>query len=163
MPATHPLVVVGFDGTPASRAAVSRGIERVGTDGHLVVVRAYEVSADEADGPFHGRLLEDAADEAARSISELAEADPRLDFVDWERVVVEGDPARTLARVAAERDADELIVGTRGADRVGVLLGSVAADLLHLADRPVTVIPARMLRRSAEHVAPPGRAAGRDG
>jgi nucleotide-binding universal stress UspA family protein len=37
-------------------------------------------------------------------------------------------------------------VGTRGLGRIPALLGSVAHDVLHQADRPVTVIPQRMLR-----------------
>jgi nucleotide-binding universal stress UspA family protein len=147
--APHPIIVVGYDGTPAARAAVDRGIERVRVGGTLLIVRAYAVPADEAHGPFHGELLEDAADAAARHVDELVDDEPRLPFIRWERIVCEGDPARVLCRVAAERDADEIIVGTRGLDRVGVLLGSVAADVLHLADRPVTAIPARMLRPAA--------------
>ena len=146
---SRPVVVVGYDGTRASRAAVGLGLEHVQAGGHLIVVRAYAVDAEDAHGPFAGAQLEEAADLAARSIDALAEDEPRLAFVSWERVVLEGDAARVLCRVAADRDADALIVGTRGLDRIGVLLGSVATDVLHLADRPVTVIPDRMLAPGA--------------
>jgi nucleotide-binding universal stress UspA family protein len=144
MPATHPIVVVGYDGTPAARAAVSRGIERVSNGGHLVVAQTYQVAAD-PHSTSYGEFLEDAADEAARSLDQLAADDVRFDSVDWERSIHEGEPASTLCRVAAEHGADELIIGTRGRDRVGVFLGSVASGVLHLADRPVTVIPKRMV------------------
>jgi nucleotide-binding universal stress UspA family protein len=40
------------------------------------------------------------------------------------------------------RDADEIVVGARGLGRVRALLGSVSHELLHIADRPVVVIPA---------------------
>jgi nucleotide-binding universal stress UspA family protein len=51
-----------------------------------------------------------------------------------------------IADLAEEIDADEIIVGTRGAGRAGALMGSVAHELLHVARRPVTVIPERAVR-----------------
>ena len=52
-------------------------------------------------------------------------------------------------RVAATREADEIIVGTRGYGRARALLGSVAHELIHLADCPITVIPERVVDRAA--------------
>jgi nucleotide-binding universal stress UspA family protein len=111
------------------------------------VVQSYEVATD-PHSTSYGEALEEAADVAARSLDQLAADDVRLNSVDWARMILEGEPASTLCRVAADRDADELIIGTRGRDRVGVFLGSVASGVLHLADRPVTVIPRRMLSRA---------------
>ena len=42
--------------------------------------------------------------------------------------------------------ADE-IIGTRGYGRARALLGSVAHELIHLADCPITVIPERVVDR----------------
>ena len=42
-PDPHPIVVVGFDGSPASHLALSRAIERVGPYGKLYLVHAWEV------------------------------------------------------------------------------------------------------------------------
>jgi nucleotide-binding universal stress UspA family protein len=143
----RPVIVVGYDGTRASRAAVALGAERVNGGGRLLVVRAYQLPPDEDElGAFHAARLEDAADVAAQCIDVLVDAEPRLAFVDWERHVLEGPPAEVLCRVAARHDADELIIGTRGLGRrTAFALGSVAAEVLHRADRPVTVIPDRML------------------
>lgn len=54
-----------------------------------------------------------------------------------------GDPARALARVAEERDAVMIVVGTRtGRRRVAEFFnGSVAARLSHQQHRPVLVVP----------------------
>jgi nucleotide-binding universal stress UspA family protein len=53
---------------------------------------------------------------------------------------VAGDPVAAL--LAAARDADLLVVGTRGHDRVErMLLGSVAAGCLHHARCPVQIVP----------------------
>ena len=49
--------------------------------------------------------------------------------------------------MAEARNADEIIVGTRGFGRARALLGSVAHELIHLADCPITVIPKRVVDR----------------
>jgi len=49
--------------------------------------------------------------------------------------------------VAEVRDADEIAIGSRGFGPVRAVLGSVSHELLHLADRPVTVIPQRYVER----------------
>jgi nucleotide-binding universal stress UspA family protein len=61
--------------------------------------------------------------------------------------VIGGPPARSIADVAKVRGADEIVIGTRGFGRMRALLGSVAHELIHLADCPVTVIPERMVER----------------
>ena len=43
---------------------------------------------------------------------------------------------------------DTIYIGSRGAGRASVLLGSVAHDVLHRADRPVTVITERAAERA---------------
>ena len=48
---------------------------------------------------------------------------------------------RSIASVAAARDADEIVVGGGRFGLARALHGSVAHDLLRLADVPVTVIP----------------------
>ncbi|MCU1517411.1 MAG: universal stress protein UspA [Pseudarthrobacter sp.] len=68
--------------------------------------------------------------------------------VDWTLRTLAGDPARALARLAAEANAPMIIVGTseRGlAHRISEALnGSVAAWLSHHQSRPVLVVPYRM-------------------
>ncbi|HET9701722.1 MAG TPA: universal stress protein [Burkholderiales bacterium] len=52
-----------------------------------------------------------------------------------------GSPAETIARVAKELDCDSIVMGTHGRTVVGKLvLGSVASDVLHLVDVPVTLV-----------------------
>ena len=71
----------------------------------------------------------------------------------WERELIGGPPAKAIADVADVRNADEIILGTRGFGRVRALLGSVAHELIHLAPCPVTVIPERMVERDAARAA----------
>ena len=57
-----------------------------------------------------------------------------------------GPIAETIAEKRRELDCDAIVMGSRGHGKVGVasLLGLVAAQVLHLADVPVTVITDNM-------------------
>jgi len=49
--------------------------------------------------------------------------------------------AETIDRIARETMADQIVMGTRGLGRLrGLLLGSVATQVVHLADIPVTLV-----------------------
>jgi nucleotide-binding universal stress UspA family protein len=55
--------------------------------------------------------------------------------------VVVGDVAASIAEFAAKHGCDQIVMGTRGLGGVkGALLGSVASEVLHLADRPVLLV-----------------------
>lgn len=63
----------------------------------------------------------------------------------WSFVVLSGEPARALARLAESVQASVIVVGTRergvGARLEQLLIGSVAVHLTHRQHRPVLVIP----------------------
>ena len=132
---THPIVVVGFDGSPASHVALSRAIQRVGATGTLYLVHAWQERPD--------------ADPAG-VIEQAERAHLALAGIRWDAEPIAGPAATAIADVAQVRGADEIIVGTRGFGRVRALLGSVAHELIHLAACPVTVIPERMVETPAE-------------
>ena len=53
-----------------------------------------------------------------------------------------GGPAPVLAAIAAQKEADLIVVGTRGHGQMaGILLGSVTQRLLHIAPCPVLAVP----------------------
>ena len=72
---------------------------------------------------------------------------PALADVHWRSEVVAGPVADVIVAAALNEDADAIYVGSRGAGRAKALLGSVAHDVLHRADRPVTVITERAAER----------------
>jgi nucleotide-binding universal stress UspA family protein len=142
-------VVVGYDGSPASRAALARAADRAGADGKLYVVHAYAVPADWVAGPPYQELLDIQLNRARDLMGRLEQdAGADLEGVDWETEVIGDPPARAIAHVAATRDADEIVLGTRGFGRARALLGSVAHEVIHLAECPVTVIPERAVERA---------------
>jgi nucleotide-binding universal stress UspA family protein len=142
-------IVVGYDGSPASQAALARAADRAGEGGRVYVVHAYSVPAGWLGAPNYQHLLDIELDRAKTLIGRIEE-DSGSDFqgVAWEAEVIGDAAAHAIASVAAVREADEIIVGTRGFGRARALLGSVAHELIHLADCPVTVIPERVVART---------------
>ena len=145
-PAAHErCVVAGFDGSPASRAAVSLAVRRVRDGGRLVVVHAFRPPDDRYGQPNHQRLLDAEMARARDRIDRLPEEVPGLGSVDWGYEIIGGPAADALAWVADAEHATEIVIGTRGVGRARALLGSVAHDVLHTARCPVVVIPERAL------------------
>ena len=55
--------------------------------------------------------------------------------------IVQGEVAPTIANLARELGCDQIVMGTRGQSALGgLLMGSVATKVLHLADVPVTLV-----------------------
>jgi nucleotide-binding universal stress UspA family protein len=71
----------------------------------------------------------------AKSIPYAAER-----HVEYETELLEGSPAKAILEFARSRDADLIVVGSRGLGAIkGALLGSVSSEIVHQADRPVLV------------------------
>lgn len=52
-----------------------------------------------------------------------------------------GAPAETIDRIAREENIDHIIMGTRGLGSIrGLLVGSIATQVLHLVQVPVTLV-----------------------
>ena len=143
-------IVAGFDGSAASRAAVSLAVERAQPDGRVVVVHAFTEPDSRYAGASYQTLLDTALGHAQELLANLAEEVPGLASLDWGTEVLAGPPAAALVNVAEVEHASEIVVGTRGFGRARALLGSVAHDLIHRARCPVTVIPARAFRQDGE-------------
>jgi nucleotide-binding universal stress UspA family protein len=156
---SRPCIVVGFDGSPASRAAVTLAVQHAQPDGRVVVVHAFAQPSTGYGGPNYQTLLDTAFGHAEELLTHIAEEVPGVASLDWGTEVLAGPPAVALVNVAQVEHASEIIVGTRGFGRARALLGSVAHDLIHRARCPVTVIPARALSSTDDEerlVAPAG-------
>ena len=141
-------IVVGYDGSPASRAALAHAAERAGEGGRVFIVHAYSLPNDWLGMPHYQELLDAALDRAQARIGTIEhESGADLAGVAWETEIIGDSPARAIASVAATRGADEIVIGTRGFGRARALLGSVAHELIHVADCPITVIPERVVDR----------------
>jgi len=138
----RPCVVVGYDGSAPAREAVRYAARRAGEGGRVVLVYAFHPPPDHLGTPFYERHLTEHEGHGRAVLDEiLRSGDPALAGRTVEDELVGGPPAETIARVARVHDADEIVVGSRGHGRLGAVIGSVAQGLLHLADRPVVVLP----------------------
>lgn len=140
-----PVIVVGYDGSPASRTALEYAARIAGAGGCLYIVHAYRVPRDYWGSQYYSVMLDEAAAEARGLIERLPGEFDVLRDVDWYSEVVGSVPAHAIAEVALTRHADQIVVGSRGHGRARALLGSVSHELIHLAACPVTVIPERAI------------------
>jgi len=69
--------------------------------------------------------------------------------LDWESVVVAGEPAEVIVREAAEREADLIVMRTRHRPYAAALLGSTAETVCRTASCPVLVTPSRLSTRAS--------------
>jgi nucleotide-binding universal stress UspA family protein len=142
-------IVVGYDGSAGSRAALERAVDAAGDEGTVYVVHAYMPPRSWLGHPNAQQALDAALDRAEATIDELWRTAGPLDRVAWEPEIIGDDPAEAIATVADARHADEIIVGSRGFGPARSLLGSVAHELIRLATVPVTVIPQRVAAHAA--------------
>jgi nucleotide-binding universal stress UspA family protein len=131
----HPCIVVGYDGSETARRALDYALERAGSEGSVIVAHAFEPPHDWLGYASYDRVV---AEHRARGQALLDELEGEASI---ETDLLAGPPAEAIAQVAAARDADEIVVGSRGFGPVRAALGSISHELLRLADRPVVVIP----------------------
>jgi nucleotide-binding universal stress UspA family protein len=91
-------------------------------------------------GPLTSR---ESAQEADTDVSDAVETLTRAGIKAHGvvRDTVFGQAAREIVSEARERDADVIVMGSRGrSDLAGLVLGSTAHKVIHLADRQVLIV-----------------------
>ena len=122
---TYRTIIAGTDGSATARIAERTAcLLARATDARLLLASAYRDSSGPADAVLEGSLL------AAREI--------------WPNVdtrVARGDPADALVTLAADEQAELLVVGNKGmTGRVGFLLGSVPDKISHNAPCDLLIV-----------------------
>ena len=134
-------LVVGYDGTEESHAALCWALKRAGARGRGVIVNAPRDRAGTSLPPPLGLGHHDREALGHAILDELVLEDTDLVAARFETEVIDDHPAAALIRAAAEHDADEIVVGRgRHGLREAVLGGSVSSELVEKADRPVVVV-----------------------
>ncbi len=143
-------ITVGFDGSEAARAAVDYALAHAGQDGQVIVVHAFGPPPDWMGEPGYQRII-DEHEMRGRALMDALRLDlEQRGSANVEYELLADMPAEAIARVAEVRDADEIVVGSRGFGPLRAVLGSVSHELLHRANRPVVVIPNRLVERLAQ-------------
>jgi nucleotide-binding universal stress UspA family protein len=135
-------IVVGYDGSDCGKAALDRALGLAGGLGDRVVV----VFGYAPPGLWGGEIAEheDAIEEYGAKV--MAEAKRRTDSagVEAELLMLPKRGAEALVDTAEKRDARMIVVGSYGDPPLkGMILGSTPNKLLHMAERPVLVVPAK--------------------
>ncbi|MGY1642602.1 universal stress protein [Geodermatophilus sp. SYSU D00703] len=131
-------IVVGVDGSASSEDALRWAAEQARLTGQEL----HAVSAWEVPMPYDGPVIGDldlSGDTAALLEKTVGNALGAADAARVVRHVQQGHPAQVLMDVG--RDADLLVVGSRGHGRLpGLLLGSVSQHVTARAACPVVVV-----------------------
>jgi nucleotide-binding universal stress UspA family protein len=128
-------IVVGYDGSAASRHALERAAELAQGDPVIVVSAVHRLVSrsggyDRVEADEHRRHL----DEAETRLAELGVGDVRT----TEDV---GDPATVIANEAEANEADLIIVGSEEKNLIERLFGgSVSAGVIRKAKTEVLVV-----------------------
>jgi nucleotide-binding universal stress UspA family protein len=135
-------IVVGYDGSDCGKAALDEALRIAGGLGDKIVV----VFGYSPPGLWGGEIVEheEAIEELGQKVMQNARAKVAESDVEAEFALVAKKPSEAIVETAEERDARMIVVGSYGDPPLkGVILGSTPNKLLHLADRPVLVVPAK--------------------
>jgi nucleotide-binding universal stress UspA family protein len=133
-------IVIATDGSDAAAHALQQGFALAAETGAgVAVVHVRRTPSTVLGTPYYQEALEDSSLEA-----EAVMLDARLHAsrygIDADYEVIGGDPSEAIVDFAQARDADLIVIGSRGLGRVaGAILGSVSSAVVHHADRPVLV------------------------
>jgi nucleotide-binding universal stress UspA family protein len=115
-------ILVAYDDTEPSRRALDRAAKLAEAFGSRVLVTSIAALVHSSPRSItqidRGEGVGTASGEVGRAEALLQERG-----IDAESVSIPGDPATAIARLAEERDADLVVIGTRGLGPVQRLLG----------------------------------------
>jgi nucleotide-binding universal stress UspA family protein len=143
-----PGIIVGIDGSDGAHRALEWAMkEAAAHHAALTVVTVHAVAASAwtgnpvilpPDEPAVEKVRHAAEESVAKAAAQLGESQPLSVTVR----AVNGVPAQEL--IEASRDADLLVVGSRGAGGfVRLMMGSVSDQVVHHAYCPVVVVPSQ--------------------
>jgi nucleotide-binding universal stress UspA family protein len=134
-------VVVGADGSETAAEAVRRAIGLVKlTGGQLHIVTAYKPEhLGSSDGEIDRYLKSLGSDSFARSVLAELSAVARAAGIQAETHALTSAPADAICEVAAQVQADVIVVGNKGMRGARRVLGSVPNSVAHQAPCDVLV------------------------
>lgn len=134
-------VLVPVDGSASSMRAVEYAAKRVrDAENTCVLLLHVQVPLPPSRYVRRATIRDHYARMAEESLKPARQLAERLG-VESQCYFREGDPAETIASFARRARCSEIVMGSRGLGRIsGLVLGSVATKVIHLAHVPVTLI-----------------------
>jgi nucleotide-binding universal stress UspA family protein len=109
------------------------------SNGEVWVLHLREREVMPRAGVIENETIDEAQEQVDAAVEEFARAGIKAHGVT--RSTVYGYAAREIVEDAKSLDAGVIIMGSRGrGDLAGLVLGSTAHKVIHLADRPVLVV-----------------------
>jgi nucleotide-binding universal stress UspA family protein len=138
-------IVIATDGSEAAREAVEYGVELASENGaavtfvHVLPPDDYVVAGR---GPVVPRPHHVDMDESESALAEASDAAIAAG-VSYALERISGETVAEIIAVAAAKNADLIVVGSRGRGAISsALLGSVSKGVLNQAKRPVLIVRA---------------------
>ncbi|MBI4892693.1 MAG: universal stress protein [Acidobacteria bacterium] len=140
MPLSHIVVPVDYSEKSECAAryalALNQRFQSRLTLVHVLPPPHYEFGAMEVGGSILEDLFRNRAEQARKDLDDFLAAELPAEIA--ERLLIEGDPAAKIVKVAHERGAGLIVMPTHGYGTFRrFILGSVTAKVLHDADCPV--------------------------
>lgn len=136
-------IVIATDGSVSAWTAVEDGVElasEVGAEVTFVTVRHGVALLGD---PWYQRHLSAQFEQARAALGRAAQEAERLG-VPYDTEILEGDPATCIAETACAREADLVVVGSRGHGALtSALIGSVSRALMSRCRVPVMIVRER--------------------
>jgi nucleotide-binding universal stress UspA family protein len=136
-------VLIPVDGSPASLRAVDFAIEIASQNqgSSLVLLNVQNISAMHLSGAAMESEWQEAASQASARALKEAVGKAEAAGIAFKSIVRTGQTAEAIAQAAHDEGIEHIVMGTRGLGSIqGLLLGSVAMKVIHLAEVPITLI-----------------------
>jgi nucleotide-binding universal stress UspA family protein len=135
-------ILAAVDGSGHSGLVVEEAIEMAKAfQGNVVLLHARQKAPDILGQPFYQQVLDKCM---AQGEKVVAPHRATLDEsgVEYEVLILEGDPAEAINEAAQIEKCDLIVMGTRGLSELqGLALGSVSHKVLHTTGCMVLVVP----------------------
>jgi nucleotide-binding universal stress UspA family protein len=132
-------ILVGYDGSEASKAALAYALKRAKTfQGEVHVVRSF------AEGMTVNRQMLDERDEASKKLEEIKDSISKEQIKCVTGILINGiTHGENILEYATENGIDEIFMGSKKTSKVGKLVfGSTAQYVILQAPCPVTTVKA---------------------
>ena len=138
-------ILVPVDGSDNAQRAVQYAVhaakDRNSASIHLLTVHAEPMVYGAITVYFDREKLKELYREQGEALLKRASAAASTSGVPCTQEMVFGDVASSIAQRADQLGCDVIVMGTRGLGALGnLVLGSVATKVVHLTQRPVTLV-----------------------